>query len=67
MRGEMMVRKRWILPFAFQELVELVTGTRDEEDQLTLVLASPAHGMETGVAKGVEETGILVLCVLGIF
>ena len=32
MRGEMMVRKRWISPFAFQELVELVTGTRNEED-----------------------------------
>ena len=31
------------------------------------MLASPAHGMETGVAKGVEETGVLVLGVLGIF
>jgi hypothetical protein len=31
------------------------------------MLASPAYGMETGVAKGVEKTSILIFCVLGIF
>jgi hypothetical protein len=49
------------------ELVELVTRTGDEEDQLTLMLASPAYCIKTGVAKGVEETGVLVFCVLSIF
>jgi len=31
------------------------------------MLASPAHGIETGVAKGVEKTSILVFCVLSLF
>ena len=31
-REERMMRKRWILPLALQELVELVTGAGDEED-----------------------------------
>ena len=44
-----------------------MTRTGDKEDQLTLMLASPAYRIKTGVAKGVEETGILVFGVLSIF
>jgi hypothetical protein len=60
------MRENEILPFTLQELVELLTRAGDEEDQLTLMLASSAHGIETGVAKGVKKTSVLVFGVLGI-
>jgi len=41
-----------------------MVGARDEENELTLTLTSPAHSMETGVTKGVEQTRILIFCVL---
>ena len=53
-----------MLPVALDELEELRIGARDENDELTLSLASPAHGMETGVTKGKEETSILIFCLL---
>lgn len=60
------MRERSILPFTLQEMAELVTRARDEEDQLTLMFAPPAHCMETGLAEGGEETSVLVFGILGI-
>jgi hypothetical protein len=56
--------KDWILPFTLQELMELVTRTRDEDNKLPLVLSSPAHSIETGIAEGFEKTRILIFCFL---
>jgi hypothetical protein len=55
-----------ISPFASQQEVELVAGTGDKDDKLALMLAPPAHGIETGVAEGVEKTRILVFGLLGL-
>jgi len=74
MTEEMIVKRkkelaRWerrILPFTLQEEVELATGTREEDDELALMLASPAYSVETGPSEGVEKTGILILCLLGL-
>ena len=60
------MRERSILPFTLQELAELVTRAGDEEDQLTLVLALPAHGIETSIAERGEKTSVLVFSILGI-
>ncbi len=60
------MRETSILPFTLQELVELVTRAGDEDDQLTLMLASSADGIETGVAEGGEEASILVFGALNI-
>jgi hypothetical protein len=54
------------LPFTLHEMAELVSRAGDEEDQLTLMLAPPAHGLETGLMEGGEETRVLVFGVLGI-
>ena len=58
------MHERSILPFALHELTELVSRTGDEEDQLTLMLAAPAHCIKTGIAEGGEETSVLVFSVL---
>jgi hypothetical protein len=55
-----------ILPFTLQELADLVIRAGDEEHQLTLMLAPPAHGIETGIAECSEETSVLVFSFLGI-
>jgi hypothetical protein len=60
------MRERSILPFTLQKLTELVTRAGDEEDQLTLMFAPPAHGIETGLVERGEETSVLVFSVLGI-
>jgi hypothetical protein len=44
--------------------MELLTGTGDKNDELALVLSSPAYGIEAGIAEGAEKTRILVLCLL---
>jgi len=49
-----------------QKEVELATGTREEDDELALMLASPAYGVETGPSECFEKTGILILCFLGL-
>jgi len=54
------------LPFALQKKVELVAGTGHKDDKLTLMLAPPAYGIETGVSEGVEKTRILVFGLLGL-
>jgi hypothetical protein len=59
-------KKRRFLPFALQEEVELVTRAGDEDDELALVLAAPADGIETRFSEGVEKTGVLVLCLLSL-
>ena len=41
-------------------------GARHEENEVTLSLASPTYCMETGVTKGIEETRILILCMLSV-
>ena len=46
--------------------VELVTRAGDGEDQLTLMLAPPAHGIENGIAECCEKKSVLVFSVLGI-
>jgi hypothetical protein len=46
--------------------VELVTRAGDKEDQLTLMLASPSHGIETVIAKCCEEKSVLVFSMQGI-
>jgi hypothetical protein len=47
-------------------MAELVSRAGDEEYQLTLMLAPPAHGLETGMMEGGEETSVLVFSVLGV-
>ena len=42
---------RWISPFTLQKEAELVTRTGDEDDELALMLASPAHCIETGLSE----------------
>jgi hypothetical protein len=44
----------------------LRVGARDEDNEVTLTVTSPAHGMETGVTKGKEERRILIFCVLSV-
>ena len=56
--------ERSISPFTLQKLAESVTRARDKEDQLTLMLAPPAHGIETGLAERGEKTSVLVFSVL---
>ena len=41
-----------------------MTGTRDKDDKLTLMLASPAHGIETRLSEKVEKARILIFCFL---
>jgi len=60
------MRERSILPFALQERAELVTRVGDEEDQLTLMLAPAAHGIETGIAEHCGEKSVVSFSVLGI-
>jgi hypothetical protein len=60
------MRERSVLPFTLQEMAELLNRAGDEEDQLTLMLTPLAHGIETGLVKGGEETSILVFSILGI-
>jgi len=47
-------------------MAELVTRAGDEDDQMTLMIAPPAHGIETGIAERCKETSVLVFSVLGI-
>jgi hypothetical protein len=47
-----MVRwKQMISPFPLQKEAELVTRTGDEDNELALMLASPAHCIETGLSE----------------
>jgi len=52
------------LPFTLQELMESVSGAGDKDDELALVLASPADGIETGITKGLQKTGVLIFSFL---
>jgi hypothetical protein len=53
------MRERSILPFTVAELVTR-SRTGDEDDQMTLMVAPPAHGIETGIGERCKETSVLV-------
>ena len=54
------------LPLAADEAGELGRGAGEEDEQLALVLAAAADGLEPACVEDVEEAGVLVLCEAGV-
>ena len=54
------------LPLAADEAGELGRGAGEEDEQLALVLAAAADGLEPACVEDVEEAGVLLLCEAGV-